>query len=260
MKLFHFFHAICILTFLSTAQAQIKLSIKGSDTLGVKMVPQLAEVYNTIGNSLDFEISAEGSSSAFSAILDGSAEIGMASRKVKPAEIEQFKDAAYDLIAVVVHEDNPVDNLSTEQVKKIFTGEITNWSEVGGDSANINVYTRNETSGTYKTFQKLAMEKLDYGSRCQKQAGSSIIYETVTKNVNGIAYRGLAYANIGQTKPVSINGILPSLKTKKTYPYSRKLYYYTTGEPTAEAKKFIHWATTSEIAAKVITKTGFHCP
>ena len=121
--------------------AQDKIVIKGSDTLGAKMVPQLKEAYVAAGNKTDFEIAAEGSSQAFTNLIAGTADIGMSSRDVKEEEKNNFiakgkalaeHVAAWDMIAVVINKDNGVRDLSLKQVEGIFTGDIKDWSEVGG--------------------------------------------------------------------------------------------------------------------------------
>ena len=243
-----------------------KISIKGSDTLGAKMVPQLSEVYNAIGNDVKFEIAAEGSSSAFKALLDGTAQVGMSSRSVKDTEVDKFTAkgqalkehvAGVDMIAVIVNGANGVSDLSREQVEGIFTGSISDWSEVGGTPGEISAYTRNETSGTYKTFQKLAMSKKDYSPKTQKQAGNTQIAEQVSKNPNGIGYVGLAYVGSEGIKSLAVNGVVAAKENKESYPLSRNLYYYTIGEPTGEVKKFLDWSVSSEEAAAVIEKVGF---
>ncbi|MBT8045256.1 MAG: phosphate ABC transporter substrate-binding protein [Verrucomicrobiae bacterium] len=250
----------------TAAQAQSKLIIKGSDTLGAKMVPQLAETYKAAGNNVNFEIAAEGSSQCFTALLDSTADFGMSSRAVKAKEKNQFATkgqelvehvAGVDMIAVIVNEANGVKELTKEQIEGIFTGTITDWSEVGGKAGKINAYTRNTASGTYKTFQKLAMAKKDYGQNTQKMAGNTQIADAVAKDVNGIGYVGLAYVKRDGIAPASVNGVLPTPAKASEYALSRNLYYYTVGQPTGETAKFIKWATTSEDASKVITKVGF---
>lgn len=246
------------------ALGQSKIVIKGSDTLGAKMVPQLTDVYKAIGNSVDFEIAAEGSSTAFTALLEGTADIGMSSRDVKEGEKDSFiakgKEivehiAGVDMIAVIVNEGNPVRNLSKKQVEGIFTGEVTDWSEVGGKAGKISVYTRNTSSGTYKTFQELGMNKRDYGSATQKMAGNEAIASEVAKNSNGIGYVGLAYTENDGLKAVSVDG--KDLSDPELYPLARNLYYYTVGEPEGEIAKFLTWSREDETAKKIITKVGF---
>jgi len=267
MKLKTFTSVFAALTVAATAQT--KLVIKGSDTLGAKMVPQLSEAYKATGNNVDFEIAAEGSSSCFTALLAGTADFGMSSRGIKSSEVDKFAAkgqeaiahvAGVDMIAVVVNEANGVKELSTEQVAGIFTGTITDWSEVGGKAGKINGYTRNTSSGTYKTFQKLAMNKSDYGKETRKMAGNEQIAEAVAGDVNGIGYVGLAYANRDGISAAKVDGVEPAPENSKTYALSRNLYYYSVGEPTGEAKKFIEWSLTSSKAAEVINAVGFIAP
>ena len=246
------------------ALGQSKIVIKGSDTLGAKMVPQLIDVYKGIGNAVDSEIAAEGSSSAFTALLEGTADVGMSSRDAKEGEKDSFTAkgkelvehvAGIDMIAVVVNEANSVKNLTTKQIEGIFTGEITDWSELGGKKGPISIYTRNTTSGTYKSFQEMAMNKRDYGSSTQKMAGNEAIASEVGKNANGIGYVGLAYAKNDGLVAVEVEG--KSLESPEAYPLSRKLYYYTVGKPEGEIAKFLTWAKSDAIAQKVIEKVGF---
>ncbi|MFK7851270.1 MAG: phosphate ABC transporter substrate-binding protein [Akkermansiaceae bacterium] len=246
--------------------AQDKLVFKGSDTLGAKMVPQLTEAYGAAGNKVGFEIAAEGSSAAFSNLLAGTADIGMSSRDAKAEEKDAFTAkgeelveivAGVDMIAVVLNKKNGVRDLTVKQIEGIFTGDITDWSEVGGAAGPISVYTRNTTSGTYKTFQKMAMAGRDYGSSTQKMAGNEQIATEVANNVNGIGYVGLAYADKDGLRSAKVDGVSAKAKNADSYPLSRKLFYYTAGKPTGEAKKFLDWATTSEKATEVIEAVGF---
>ena len=266
MKFTKLASALLLAGALTSASAQDKIVIKGSDTLGAKMVPQLAEAYKAAGNSAEFEIAAEGSSSAFTALLAETAQIGMSSRDVKDKEKndaiakgqELFETtAAWDMIAVVVNEKNPVKKLSLKQIEDIFTGEVTDWSQVGGNPGPISVYTRNTSSGTYKTFQKLAMNKRDYGADTQKLAGNQQIAEETSQNVNGIGYVGLAYAETDGLKSVRVDGVAAKPSKVEDYPLARALFYYTNGEPSGEVKKFIDWAVNSPKAKEVIAGVGF---
>ncbi len=260
--------SIAIGTVLAAAPcfAQDKLVFKGSDTLGAKMVPQLTEAYTAAGNKVGFEIAAEGSSAAFSNLLAGTADIGMSSRDAKDKEKDDFTAkgqelveivAGYDMIAVVTNKKNGVRDLTVKQIEGIFTGDITDWSEVGGAAGAISVYTRNTTSGTYKSFQGMAMDKRDYGTNTNKMAGNEQIADEVANNPNGIGYVGLAYADKDGLRSVKIEGEAAKPRNKDTYPLSRTLFYYTVGQPKGEAKKFLDWATTSEAAAKVVDTVGF---
>ena len=249
---------------------ETKLVIKGSDTLGAKMVPQLAETYKAAGHDVSFEIAAEGSSTAFTSLLAGTAEIGMSSRDIKDSEKDEFTAkglevkewvAGYDMIAVIVNSANPVANLTTEQIEGIFTGDIKDWSEVGGPAGPISVYTRNTSSGTYKSFQEMAMNKRDYGADTQKMAGNEQIVAEVSKNANGIGYVGLAYTKAEGIKSVSVNDVALDPKNAKEYPISRSLYYYTVDGKLSEAgQAFLDWAMKDPAAAEVVDRVGFIVP
>ena len=257
--------AIAALTIIP-AQAQ-KLVIKGSDTLGAKLVPLLAEDYKAANPGVSFEIAAEGSSTGIAAIIDGTAQIGMSSRRVKAAEIATASAkgvtmkplvVCYDGIALVINSANPIKSLSKRQVEQIFTGDISDWSAVGGKPGKISIYTRNTSSGTYSDFKELAMRKRDYASSSQKMAGNEQIISEVAKNPNAIGYVGLAYINTEGTKVVSIDGKLPN-KTdvlSKAYPYARPTFFYTNGEPTGIAAKFIDFVM-SPRGQKIVEQTGF---
>ena len=255
-----------LLLLFSVVSANEKIVMMGSDTLGAKMVPQLKEAYLKAGNEVDIEITAEGSSQAFTNLFAGTANIGMSSRDVKEDEKKKFTDkgqaliehiAGWDMIAVVVNEKSKVKSLTLKQVEGIFTGDITDWGEVGGEPGKISVYTRNTASGTYKTFQKLAMSKRPYGKNTKKMAGGERIDNEVASNEKGIGYVGLAYAGKEGLRAVKIEGVSPKPKNKATYALSRKLYYYTVGEPKGEVKRFLEWAMKSPESKEIVSKVGF---
>lgn len=263
---------LTISTFLfiySVTNAQEKISLKGSDTLGAKLMPRLIEAYKTINPSISFEIEDKGSSTAFSNLLNATAHIGMSSRKIQDKELDKFTSkglkineyiAAVDMIAIIVNQANPLEDLEIEDIEEIFTGDVNNWSELGGKVGDISIYTRNTSSGTYKSFQKLAMNLRDYGSKTQKMEGNEQIANEVANNKNGIGYVGLAYSKKESLKKLKINGIIADAKNSQTYPFSRNLFYYTVGKPNKNVINFIKWCTTSEEAKKIIEEVGFLPP
>ncbi len=253
------------MTVTATLQAQTTLRIRGSDTLGAKLVPQLAEAFKKQAGNVSFDIAAEGSSTAFTNLLSGTAEIGMSSRKVKLDEETEMRsrgkdlrefEIAWDVIVIVVNRGNPVSDLKKKQVVQIFTGDIRDWSEVGGNPGLISIYTRNTSSGTYKDFMGLAMKDREYGSNSQKMAGNEQIASEVGANPNGIGYLGFAYAHAKGTKIVSIEGALPSTAEVKKYPYARPTFLYTSGLPTGTTKQFIDFCFTA-LGEAIVTKVGF---
>ncbi|MFL6519115.1 MAG: phosphate ABC transporter substrate-binding protein [Chthoniobacterales bacterium] len=266
MKLSHLF-AVLGVAFVAAGARADKLVIKGSDTLGAKLVPQLAEQFKAQHPGTTFDIAAEGSTTGIAAIIDGTVQIGMASRRAKPAEIAAATGkgvnmkptiVAYDGIAVIVNSANSIKSLTKKQVEQIFTGEVADWSAVGGSGGKISIYTRNTSSGTYSDFKELAMKKRDYAGDSQKMAGNEQIASEVGKNPNGIGYVGLAYTKASGIKVMAIDGSLPSVQSvhAKTYPYARPTFYYTNGEPGGLAKEFLQF-TISAAGQKIAVQVGF---
>ena len=247
-----------------------KLVIKGSDTLGAKLVPTLAEEYKAKHPGVSFEIAAEGSTTGIAAVIDGTAQIGMSSRRAKPTEMSAASAkgvtlkpivVAHDGIGIVVNAANPLGRLTKRQVEQIFSGDVTDWSAVGGKPGKISIYTRNTASGTYSDFKALAMNNRDYAKSSQKLAGNEQIAAEVGKNPNGIGYVGLAYLTAPGLKTVAIDGQLPSKESvlKNTYPFSRPTFYYTNGDAIGEAAKFVAFTLSPE-GKRISEKIGFVAP
>jgi phosphate transport system substrate-binding protein len=250
----------------AVASAQ-KIVIKGSDTLGAKLVPILAEEFRAIHPQVSFEIAAEGSTTGIAAIIDGTADIGMSSRAAKPTERSAAAakgvtltehTVAYDGLAVIVNAGSPLQNLRKRHVEQIFTGDVTDWGAVGANPGPISVYTRNTSSGTYSDFKELAMRKRDYARSSQKMAGNEQIASEVGQNPNGIGYVGLAYAKAPGVKVAMIDGQKPEDASVNSgaYPYARPTFYYTKGEPTGMVAEFLAF-TLSEAGQKIAEQVGF---
>src|SRR5947207_15350626 len=257
---------ITILSLMGSAYAD-RLVIKGSDTLGAKLVPQLAEQFKAQHPGTTFDIAAEGSTTGIAAIIDGTAEIGMSSRRAKSSEVGAASAkgvhmkptiVAYDGIAVIVNSANPIKSLTKKQVEQIFSGDVTDWSAVGGSGGKISIYTRNTSSGTYSDFKELAMKKRDYAAGSQKMAGNEQIAAEVGKNPSGVGYVGMAYTKAGGIKVVSIDGVVPSTKSVQDHSYSywRPTFYYTNGEPSGLAKQFLDY-TIGSAGQNVVAQVRF---
>ncbi len=227
--------ATASISLFSFASANETIVIKGSDTLGAKMVPQLAEAFKAkqkkYGIEVSFEIAAEGSSTGVASVIDGTSAIGMSSRDPKAKEIAKAKAKGVDMktvtvakdgIAIIVNESNPLDSITLEEIELIFSGDEVNWAGINGAPGDISAYTRNTSSGTYAVFQKLGMNSRDYGQDTQKMAGNEQIASEVAKNPNGIGYVGLAYINTPGVKVLPVEGFVPDAKD---YPLARPLYY-----------------------------------
>lgn len=222
-------------TIAAQANAAETIVIKGSDTLGAKMVPQIAEAFKAkmskLGVDVAFEIAAEGSSTGVASVIDGTAEIGMSSRDPKEKEVAKAKSNGVDMktitvakdgIAIIVNEANPLESISLEEIELIFSGDVTDWSGISAQTGTISAYTRNTSSGTYAVFQKMGMNSRDYGADTQKMAGNEQIAAEVANNPNGIGYVGLAYINTPGVKVLPVDGAAPDAKD---YPLARPLYY-----------------------------------
>ena len=248
------------------AHAQ-KLVIKGSDTLGAKLVPTLKEEYQAKNPGVEFEIAAEGSTTGITAITDGTAQIGMSSRRARPTETSGAAAKGvtlkptiicYDGMAVIVNENNPITALTKRQVEQIFTGDVNDWSAVGGTPGKFSIYTRNTASGTYLDWADLAMKKRAYAGSSQKMAGNEQIAAEVGKNASGIGYVAVAYIRAPGIKVIPVDGHSPTKQEilEKKYPYWRPNFFYTNGEPSGEAAKFIEFIL-SEAGQKIVEKEGY---
>lgn len=250
----------------ATEQAQEVIRFKGADAMGAKLVPQLCEAYKMNHPGIKFEIAAEGSLTAFTALLDGTADIGMSSRGIKPEEAKRFQErkiqlhknlAGNDCLIIAVNANNPVSNLTVKQVEGLFTGDIKNWKEVGGNDAPISLFTRNTASGIYKDFCRIAMNGRSYSVNRVKLAGGDQPLQVVVKDVNAVTYISLAYAKANGIKAVSINGIAPPIDRLNDYPYIRALSYFIRSDASPAAKEFMEWVTQSAEAKAIIRKVGF---
>src|SRR6476619_549681 len=257
---------ITIISLMGSAYAD-RLVIKVSDTLGAKQVPQLAEQFKAQHPGTTFDIAAEGSTTGIAAIIDGTAQIGMSSRRAKPAEMSAASAknvhmkptiVAYDGIAVIVNSANSIKSLTKKQVEQIFTGEVSDWSAVGGSGGKISIYTRNTLSGTYSDFKELAMKKRDYAGGSQKMAGNEQIAAEVGNNPNGVGYVGMAYLKAGGIKAMPIDGALPWTKSVQAHsdPYWRPTFYYTNGDPSGLAKDFVDF-TVGSGGQRIVAQVGF---
>jgi phosphate transport system substrate-binding protein len=157
-----------------------------------------------------------------------------------------------DGIAVFLHENNPVKELTFAQLKGIYTGSITNWKEVGGKDTRIILYGRENNSGTYAFFKEHVLNEEDYSDYTQTLPGTAAVVNAVSKDENGIGYGGIAWAKGVKFAGVKHNdespAVLPDIKTVSdgAYPISRELYWFFNGQPTGELKKLVNWALSPE--------------
>ena len=168
---------------------------------------------------------------------------------------------AKDGITVFLQESNPVKELSIKQLGGIFSGKIRNWKEVGGPDADIKLYGRENSSGTY-VFFKDNVVKTDYAASCQTLPGTAAVVNAVKKDKYGIGYGGAAYAvgvkhcNVKKDDKSVAYPPTPETIKNGSYPISRYLYMYMTNRPTGEVKKYIDWILSTE-GQKLVVELGY---
>lgn len=236
------------------------VTIKGSDTL-VRLGQRWAEEYMKKNPDAVIQVSGGGSGTGIAALINGTTDICEASRDMKKKEyqlaekqgVKPFRvSVALDGIALFLNENNPVEVLSIPQLKAIYTGEITNWKQVGGPDARIILYGRENNSGTYAFFKEHVLEGEDYAAETQTLPGTAAVVNAVAKDVHGIGYGGIAWAKgvkYAQVKKTEDSpAIAPSIETVSngSYPISRALFWFFNGKPTGQLQKLVNWALSPE--------------
>ncbi len=252
----------------ATAPVAGKLVIKGSNTIGEELAPRLIEEFKKTNPNVTVELESKGTGSGFAALLAGEADIAAASRIVNVEEMAQARARGLEFslhtigsycVAVVVNAGNPVANLSRDQLRDIFTGTISNWKDVGGAEAPIQLYIRDKNSGAPLGFQELAMENKSYAPGASARTNYSAIVQAVSGDAHAIGYASLDAAKQPGVKAVSIRGVPPTEVTvnEGQYPVSRVLRLYTnhTNE-TPVATAFIEFVQ-SPRGQKILDEMGF---
>ncbi len=164
---------------------------------------------------------------------------------------------AMDGIAVIVHKNNILKDISSADLKGIYTGDIKNWSEVGGQNQAIVVVSRDTASGTFEAFNTLALQGAKVRSDSLMQASNQAVLTTVAQTPNAIGYVGVGYVS-DAVNLVTVNGITPNADTVLTmaYPISRPLYMYTNGEPTGAVKQYLDFVKSAE-GQEIAEEQGF---
>jgi phosphate transport system substrate-binding protein len=237
-----------------------QLQLAGSTTVQ-PLAEKLAEAFMAMNPDLVIEIQGGGSSVGVTSAGEGTVDIGNASRAVKDSEFEKFPSLqiftiAYDGIAIVTHPETKLTSLSVEQVRNIFAGEITNFSEVGGPDAPITVVSREEGSGTRAAFEELVMEYKDEAGEKQSkvitekallQQSNGQVRTTVATTPNSIGYLSFGFLD-ESTIPVPVDDVEPSVDNVKngSYPIFRPLNMLTNGPPNELAQAFLDFALSGE--------------
>jgi phosphate transport system substrate-binding protein len=231
------------------------LTVTGSTTV-LPIADKAAEAFMDANPGADIQVSGGGSSVGVQAVGEGTADIGMASRELKDAEKESYPDlvqyvVAKDGIALIINNENPVESLTVEQVRQIYTGEITNWNEVGGSDAEIVVVGRDSASGTRASFEDLVMDDQEFVSTMLEKNSNGAVQQTIAGTPGAIGYVGLGYVDeTVKGVKIDVDGTLidPTVENviAGTYPISRELNMFTYGEATGLAATFIEYILSEE--------------
>lgn len=251
---------------------------KGSDTI-VNLALAWAERYQQVKPEVRLSVTGGGSGTGITALINGTVDIANASRQIKTEELEAARSAGYnpqefviarDAVAIIVHPSNPVDHLTLQQLAMIYKGEITNWSELGGEDQEIVRLSRETNSGTHAYFLEAVVrmgndaDKSIFSANTLLLPSSEGIIAEVKDNPNAIGYDSLGYIT-DEVKLVAVSSlenpnafILPSLETisNNTYLISRNLYMYTLDVPTGAVKVYMDWIFSAN-AQQIVSELGF---
>ncbi len=264
----------------SSAEAGIGRSIqnKGSDTI-VNLALAWAETYAVVEPEVSIAVTGGGSGTGIAALINGTVDLANASRSMKETEVEEAQKngiepiehvIATDALAVIVHLDNPVSELTIQEMSDIFTGKITNWAEVGGNDKPIILVSRESNSGTHVYFLEEVIRKGEkentdiFAPQTLLMPSSVGITSEVRRNPNAIGYDGLGYVDPAHEKilAVAIDNdapyVLPAVETAadNSYPLSRDLFMYTAGEASGALADYLSWILGPE-GQKIVADLGF---
>jgi phosphate transport system substrate-binding protein len=259
--------------------AKTVIQNKGSDTM-VNVAQVWAEEYRKVASNVEVEVSGGGSGVGLAALLKGAVDIANASRDIKPSEVEQASKntgkqpvgftVGFDALAVYVHKDNPLAEITLEQLSDIYVegGKMTRWSELGvkipgvSDDTIVRV-SRQSSSGTYEFFREHALANKDFRLGSRDLSGSKEVVELVGSTLTAIGYSGMGYATqaVKMLKVGKAKGEPPVAPTvaavhDKSYPLARSLHVYTLGEPQGAVKGYVDWIL-SDAGQKVVEESGY---
>ncbi|WP_216828783.1 phosphate ABC transporter substrate-binding protein [Alkalihalobacterium elongatum] len=251
------------------------LQIRGSDTM-VNLGQALAEYYmDNVNEDAGLAVTGGGSGTGITALINNDVDIAQSSRAIKEEEIQSAAENGVDVhefvvgqdgVAVAVHPENPVTQMTIAQLKDIFTGVVTDWSELGWeDGGEISVYSRQSNSGTYVFFNEVVMDTEDFAAGAMFMPGTSAIKEAIEQEVNAIGYIGVGYVDDKVTTlevALDENSEYFSPLDKANvasgdYPVARPLFFYTNGTPEGLVLHYLTWVLQDEDAKGQVEATGF---
>jgi len=249
-----------------SATAKETIQIQGSTTV-FPIAQEAAKAYMKANSKVDIAIESTGSGNGIKALIDGTTDIANASRFIKNEEAAMAYEkgampipfrVAYDCIIPVVHRSNSIKEISIGSLRAIYSGNIKNWKEIGGDDAPISLFSRDTSSGTFEVWNELVMEKSPVTPSAQLKQSNSEIVKVVQTNPDAIGYIGIGYLD-STVKPLAVNGVTGSERSaiEGSYPITRPLFMFTRGWPTGEIKKFINFMLEPSQGQKLVKKAGY---
>jgi phosphate transport system substrate-binding protein len=240
--------------------------IKGSTTV-LPIAQKVSEAYMKENPDVRISISGGGSGNGIKALIDGMTDIADSSRFIKDKEVKQAVEngqypvpfaVAYDCIVPVVHPSNPAADISMDQLKAVYQGQIKNWEELGGPDTKITVISRDTSSGTYEVWEKIVMRKERVYPGALLQTSNGAIVQAVSKNKKAIGYIGIGYID-ESVKPLTVGGVEGTAETTLNgmFPISRPLFMFTRGWPTGDTLNFINYLLHPKKGQKLVGAAGY---
>ncbi len=249
------------------------LEVRGSDTM-VNLGQTWAEEFMLRNPRAVIAVTGGGSGTGIAGMINNNLDIAQSSRAMRQSELDQAAAngvityefvVAQDGLAVSVHQDNPINQLTVAQLKEIFTGAVTHWSQVGwADGGRISVYSRQSNSGTYVFFNENIMDGDDWADGTMFLPGSSAINQAIALDKNSIGYYGVGYVSGVKALSVARDQDTPAYSPlvkeyvdKGLYPIARPLYFYINGTPDGLGLKYLQWVLGDE-GQEIIGNIGFY--
>jgi phosphate transport system substrate-binding protein len=224
------------------------------------LAEKLAGAFRTINPGVKVIIQGGGSSVGIKAAKDGTVDIGAASRELTTSDPPLVKHlVAHDGIAIIINPSNPVKNLTRTQIKKIYAGEITRWSQVGGPDREIHVSAREEGSGTRTAFEDLVMGKdIPIVKKAVLQNSNGALLQVVSSDPDAISFISFGYLTEQSIKAVSVEGVAATEANAQSgdYPVVRPLYFLTKTQPQGLVKAFLDYCSGPE-AQNIVSEEGY---
>ena len=256
--------------------SRVVLQNKGSDTL-VNVAQAWAEAYQTVNPAIAIAVTGGGSGTGIASLINGTVDIANASRQIKESEATTMAEAGqapvefivgYDALAIFLHEDNPIQEMSVEQLREIYVdgGSLERWSQLGVtvpgcSSDEIIRISRQNNSGTYAYFREAVLDEGDFKLGSRDMHGSKDVVDLVMNTACAIGYSGLAYATDEIHMPCVIADgseecVFPAVETAidATYPIARPLFMYTAGQPEGAVAEYLQWILSSEGQCIILAK------